>query len=115
MILDKDYPTKAAIQAMGMDADSTTTFNNAPYSAKWRVDNFYKNIGGLSGDLEGYTELHFAIKVVPKKQVSSVNFIVYFGGQSDPNGKMQYFPSYQTVPVNTWKFPSILLIWITIK
>ncbi len=107
VILDKDNPTKAAIQTMGMDADSTTTFNNAPYSAKWKVDNFYKNIGGLSGDLEGYTELHFAIKVVPKKQVSSVNFIVYFGGQSDPNGKMQYFPSYQTVPANTWTEISI--------
>ena len=103
IVLDKNNPTKDAITAMGLTVDNTTTFNNAAYSGKWKVDSTHRNIAGPTGDLEDYTELHFAIKVVPKNQVSSVNFMVYFGSQNTEDGKMQYFPEFLTIPTNTWK------------
>ncbi len=103
VVLSQNNPTKAEIEKMGLSVDNTTTFNNAAYSAKWKVDGTHINIGGPTGDLEGYTGIRFAIKVVPKNKVSSVNFMAYFGSNNTEDGKMQYFPAYETIPTNTWK------------
>lgn len=103
VILGKDNPTKEAIGKMGWTVENAITFKDAEYSAKWRVDNSYRNIAGPTGDLEDYKELHFSIMIAPKNNVSSVNFMVYFGSKNTEDGKMQYYPAFLTVPTNTWQ------------